>query len=160
VISAEFLGDEPALGRLRTLPDAANAGLARAIARLGIALQNHVQQDKLSGQVLNVRSGTLRSSIHAEICKNATEMTATVFTDLDYAAAQEFGFSGTVNVRASLRLIKQAFGRPIVAKTVTVQAHSRRMDLPERSFLRSALDDMEPDISAGVEDALREAITS
>ncbi len=32
------------------------------------------------------------------------------------------------------------------------------MNLPERSFLRSALDDMAPDIGAGVEDALREAI--
>jgi hypothetical protein len=32
------------------------------------------------------------------------------------------------------------------------------MNLPERSFLRSALDDMTPDISARVNDALREAI--
>jgi hypothetical protein len=32
------------------------------------------------------------------------------------------------------------------------------MDLPERSFLRSALDDLTPDISAGVADALREAL--
>jgi hypothetical protein len=159
MISANLLGDEAALDRLRALPDAASAGLARAIAKLGIDLQSNVQQNKLSGQVLNVRSGALKSSIDVTIDQSGTGVTATVFTDLDYGDAQEYGFSGTVNVRASLRLIKEAFGRPIAAKTVSVGAHSRRMDLPERSFLRSALDDMRPDISAGVEDALREAIT-
>jgi hypothetical protein len=159
VISAELLGDGPALDRLRALPDAANAGLARAIAKLGIALQSNVRQDKLSGQVLKARSGALKSSIDVAIDKSATGVSATVFTDLDYGAAQEYGFSGTVNVRASLRLIKQAFGRPIATKAISVRAHSRRMDLPERSFLRSALDDMARDISEDVEAALREAIT-
>jgi hypothetical protein len=160
VISAELLGDGLALDRLRALPDAANAGLARAIAKLGIALQSNVRQDKLSGQVLKARSGALKSSIDVEIDKSATGVSATVFTDLDYGAAQEYGFSETVDVRASLRLIKQAFGRPIATKTISVRAHSRQMDLPARSFLQSALDDMTPDISADVEYALREAITS
>jgi hypothetical protein len=159
MISADLVGDRSALDRLRALPDAANAGLARAIAKIGIALQSNVQQNKLSGQVLNVRSGALRSSIDVAVAQSGNEVSATVFTDLDYAAAQEYGFSGTVSVRASLRLIKEAFGHPIAAKTISVGAHSRRMDLPERSFLRSALADMAPDISAGVQDALREAIT-
>jgi phage gpG-like protein len=159
MISADLLGSEPALERLRALPEAATKGLARAIARLGSDLQSNVQQNKLSGQVLNIRSGALKSSIDIAIDQSDTTVTATVFSDLDYAAAQEYGFSGTVNVRASLRLIKEAFGRSIAAKTIGVGAYSRRMNLPERSFLRSALDDMAPDISAGVQDALREAIT-
>ena len=158
MISAAVLGDGPALERLRALPDLAATGIARAVAKLGIDLQNHVQQDKLSGQVLSVRSGALRSSIDVATDQGATSITATVYSDLDYAAAQEYGFSGTVNVRASLRQIKEAFGRPITSKTIAVGPHSRRMNLPERSFLRSALDDMAPDIGAGVEDALREAI--
>jgi Bacteriophage HK97-gp10, putative tail-component len=158
VISAELLGDGSALDRLRALPDAANAGLARAIAKLGIDLQSNVQQNKLSGEVLKVQSGALKSSIDVQIDKSATGVTATVFTDLDYAAAQEYGFSGTVNVRAILRTIKLSFGRPIATKTVSVRAHSRQMDLPARSSLQSALDDMTPNISADVDDALREAI--
>lgn len=158
MISAAVLGDGSALERLRALPDLANTGIARAIAKLGLDLQSHVQQDKLSGQVLAVRSGALKSSIEVATDQGATSITATVYSDLDYAAAQEYGFSGTVNVRASLRQIKEAFGHPIAAKTIAVGAHSRRMNLPERSFLRSALDDMAPDIGAGVEDALREAI--
>ncbi|HEY3910380.1 MAG TPA: HK97 gp10 family phage protein [Stellaceae bacterium] len=159
MILAGLVGDRAALDQLRGLPDAANAGLARAVAKLGIALQSNVQQNKLSGQVLNVRSGALRSSIDVAFEQSGAGVTATVFTDLDYAAAQEYGFSGTVNVRSSLRLIKEAFGRPIAGRAISIGAHSRRMDLPERSFLRSALADMAPDISAGVEDALCEAIT-
>jgi phage gpG-like protein len=159
VITAGLLGDGPALDRLRALPNAANVGIARAVAKLGIALQNNVQQNKLSGQVLNVRSGTLKSSIDVAVDQGGGRMTATVFTAVDYAAAQEYGFTGTVNVRASLRLIKEAFGRPIAAKTIAVGAYSRRMNLPERSFLRSALADMTPDIGATVADAVREAIT-
>lgn len=159
MISASLLGAGPALERLRALPDLANTGITRAIVKLGIELQDHVQQDKLSGQVLAVRSGALKSSINAVTAQSAATITTTVYSDLDYAAAQEYGFSGTVNVRASLRQIKQAFGRSIAAKTITVSPHSRRMNLPERSFLRSALDDMAPDIGASVDDALREAIT-
>ena len=81
-----------------------------------------MQQDKLSGEGLKVRSGALKSSIDVEIDKSAAGVTATVFTDLDSAAAQEYGFLGIVNVRASLRLIKQAFGHPIATKTVSVRA--------------------------------------
>jgi phage gpG-like protein len=158
VITAGLVGAGPALDRLRALPDAANAGVARAIAKLGITLQNNVQQNKLSGQVLKVRSGALKSSIDVAVDQSSGEITATVFTNVDYAAAQEYGFSGTVDVRASLRLIKEAFGHPIAAKTIAVGAHTRRMDLPERSFLRSALADMTPDIGATVADAVREAI--
>jgi len=35
---------------LRAIPDAINAGLARAIAKLGIDLQRKVQEDELSGK--------------------------------------------------------------------------------------------------------------
>lgn len=158
MISIKLIGDDAALDRLNTIRDAANQGVARAIAKLGADLRNSIQQNKLSGQVLHARSGALKQSISVRVDRSATTVSATVFSDLDYAAAQEYGFSGTVDVRASLRQIKEAFGHPIAAQTIGIAAHSRRMDLPERSFLRSALDDLTPDISAGVADALREAL--
>lgn len=158
MISADLLGDKAAINRLRSLYNSVNAALTREIAELGIALQSNVQQNKLSGQVLKPRSGALRSSIGVAVERNGSAVTATVFTDVDYAAVQEYGFSGTVNVRASLRQIKEAFGRPIGARTIDVGPHSRRMDLPEHSFLRSALAEMMPDIGGGVEDALREGL--
>jgi hypothetical protein len=159
VIAAYLVGDAEALARLHAIPDAVNSGLARAIAKLGIDLQRTVQEDELSGQTIAARSGSLRSSIDLRIGQSAARVTATIFSDSVYARAHEYGFAGTVDVRASLRRIRVAFGRPISEKTVNVQAHRRRMDLPERSFLRSALEEITPAIRDEVELALREAVT-
>ena len=157
MITAYLVGDEQLLERLRALPDAINSGLARSITQLGIDLQRNVRQDKLSGQVLRSRTGALKSSIDLRIDQGARSVSASVFTDLRYGAAQEYGFAGTVSVGASLRWIREAFGRPIAEKTISVRAHNRRMDLPERSFLRSGLEDMTPAIRAAVEAGVAEA---
>lgn len=158
MISADLVDVGAVLDRLHGMRDASISGVARAIAKLGIDLQNNVQQNKLSGQVLQVRSGSLRQSITVQVNQSNTAINATVYSNLGYAAAQEYGFTGTIDVRASIRQIKEAFGHPITAKTVGVGAYSRRMDLPQRSFLRTALEDMTPDIGTGVQDALREAL--
>jgi phage gpG-like protein len=159
VISACLVDDEQVLERLRALPEAVNSRLLGAITRLGFELQADVQQDKLSGQVLRSRTGSLRSSIDFRVDQSGSTLTATVFTDSRYAAAQEYGFTGTVSVRASLRRIREAFGRPIAEKTISVRAYNRRMDLPERSFLRTALEDMTPAIRDEVEAALADAVS-
>ena len=159
MISACLVGDEQALERLRALPESVISRLLGAITRLGIELQRDVQHAKLSGQVLRSRTGSLRSSIDFRIDHSASTITATVFTDSRYAAAQEYGYVGTVSVRASLRRIREVFGRPISEKTISVRAYDRRMDLPQRSFLRSALVDMTPAIRDGVEAALADAVS-
>ena len=159
MITAYLVGDVQLLERLRALPGAINSGLLRGIAQLGIELQRHVQQDKLSGQVLRSRTGSLRSSISLQVDRSGGAVTASVFTDSRYAAAQEYGFAGTVSVRASLRRIREAFGRPIAEKAISVRAYDRRMDLPERSFLRSAVEDIPPAIRDEVQAALAEAVS-
>ncbi len=146
------------LARLRALPGGVNFGLVRAITKLAADLQRKVQQDELSGQLLSARSGALRSSIEVSVDQRGTAITATVLSNSEYARVHEYGFAGTVNVRASLRRITEAFGRPISGKTINVGAHSRKMDLPARSFLRSALEDMAPAIRGEVENALRETV--
>ena len=157
MITAYLVGDEQLLERLRTMPDAINSGLLREITRLGIELQRDAQLDKLNGQVLRSRTGSLKSSVDLGVDQSGGAITASVFTDSRYAGVQEYGFAGTVSVRASLRRIREAFGRPIAEKTISVRAYDRQMDLPERSFLRSALEDMTSAIRDGVEAALSEA---
>ena len=159
MITACLVGDEQVLERLRALPEAVDSGLVRKITQLAIDLRRNAQQEKLSGQVLKSRSGALKSSIDLRVERSAGHITASVFTDLRYGAAQEYGFAGTVSVRASLRRIREAFGRPVAEKLISVRAHDRRMNLPERSFLRSALEDMTPTIRQEVEAALAEAIS-
>ena len=58
-----------------------------------------------------------------------------------------------------MRRITEAFGRPIAGKTINMRSYNRGMDLPERSFLRSALEDMRPAICEEVETALTEAVS-
>jgi phage gpG-like protein len=156
MITGHLVGDDRVLARLRTIPGAIESAVLRAITKLGIDLQRKVQEEELTGQKLAARSGSLKSSIDLRVDQRATIVTATVFTNNEYARAHEFGFSGTVNVRASLRRITQAFGRPVSAKTIGVRAYSRRVDLPERSFLRSALEEMAPTVQDEVEAALRQ----
>jgi hypothetical protein len=158
VITARLAGDQELLTRLQAMPEAIRSGLGRAMLQLAQDLERSVKGDKLSGQVLQVRSGALRATIAAEVDEAA--LTATVGSDPAYARAQEYGFAGTVGVRAHLRRIRQAFGRPIAEKTIAVGAFSRRMNLPERSFLRSALDEMQPRIEAAARAAIAEALAT
>jgi hypothetical protein len=159
MITARLVGDDTVLAWLRDTPDAVASGIARAITQLGIDLQRKIQEEELSGQMLAVRSGALKSSIDLQIDQSGDDVSATVSSDSAYSHAHEYGFPGTVDVRASLRRITQAFGRPISEKTINVRSYRRRMDLPERSFMRSALEDMDPAIRDEVEAALREALT-
>jgi hypothetical protein len=152
-----MVGANQALARLSALPDAVNSAVARTVADLGGELQQRVQ-DKLSGQSFQPRSGKLRSSIDLKVDRSLTEMNAVASTDLDYGRTQEFGFAGVVGVKASLRRIREAFGRPIAEKTINIRAYRRRFDLPGRSFLASALDETTPDISAEIDAALHEAL--
>jgi hypothetical protein len=87
LIAAYILGEGEILARLRAMPDAVNWGLARDITKLGIDLQNKVQQDELGGQVLAIRSGALKSSIELRIDQGASGITASIFSDSDYARA-------------------------------------------------------------------------
>jgi phage gpG-like protein len=157
VIAVQLVGSDRLPGRLRELLAEANSGLVRAITELTIELQRRVQ-DKLSGEVLSSSSGSLKSNIGFRVDQHSASVTGAVFSDNAYARVHEYGFAGTVNVKASLRRITEAFGRPITGKTIEVKGHTRRVDLPERSFLRSALEDMTPAIRDAVEEALRETV--
>jgi phage gpG-like protein len=159
MITARVVGDDTVLAWLRAAPDAVASGLAGAITNLAIDLQRKIQEDELTGQVLAVRTGSLKSSIDLQIDQDSKGISATVSSDSEYAHVHEYGFAGTVDVRASLRRIIAAFGHPISEKTINVRAYRHRMDLPERSFMRQALEDMDPAIRDEVEAALREALT-
>ena len=159
MITARLVGDDVVLEWLRGASDAVASGIAQAITQLGIELQRHIQDDELSGQMLAVRTGSLKSSIDLQIDQGSERISATVYSDSKYAAAHEYGFAGTVDVKSSLRRITESFGRPISEKTINVRAYRRGMELPERSFMRSALEDMDPAIRDEVEAALLEALT-
>lgn len=132
--------------------------LQKALQRLAIDIQSAVKGQKLSGQVLHVRTGTLRRSINQAVETRSDGVWAIVGTPVVYARVHEYGFQGTEAVRAHLRTIRQVWGRPISPKQIEVSAHARRVNLPERSFLRSTLRDFETRAKEAIARAATEAL--
>ncbi len=86
------------------------------------------------------------------------EVSGKVGTNVSYARMHEFGFDGVVTVKEHLRMQTMAFGRSIIPRKVTVKAHEMHLHLPERSFLRSALAEMRPEILNEVKAAINEGV--
>src|SRR6185503_7995191 len=149
-------GDRELADRLSAMPGAIHDGVARAIARLNIALQAKIQQN-LSGDVLNARTGALRASITADAGEGATGLAGSVGSDLAYAAINEFGGqtpAHDIEIRKAKALAFMLGGKLVFAKLV----HHPGSRIPARSFLRSALDDMAPEIAAELQDAVMQAV--
>lgn len=133
--------------------DRLQTGFARtvrqAVLSAAIMVTAKVKDEKLSGQVLNVRSGRLRRSINYRVVSDGDAMVdARVGTNVEYAPIHEFGFDGDQKVRAHMRK-----GRPVVA-------HTRHVKLPERSFLRSTLREEKDHIDQMIASALVRSIAS
>jgi phage gpG-like protein len=145
--------------RLQEMPDAVRRSIARVVTEEAIRLETVVKDEKLSGQVLKNRTGRLRSSIHHQVDIGAATVTASIYTNVAYAHFWEYGFSGTESVRQHLRHIITAFGRPLeTPKDVLVRAHSRRVDQPARSFLRSTLAENRAIVTARIQAAAWAAV--
>jgi len=142
-IRGEIKGDREVVADLRRFNAAARGEIQKGIGRVALKLLTRVKAQKLTGQALNVRTGRLRRSITQRIEASADEISGIVGTNVDYAAVHEYGFKGTVSVKQHLLLVKEAFGRPLKYPVwSTVRAHSANVNMPERSFLRSALADL------------------
>lgn len=131
--------------------------LRRTVERETIALQAHVVGQKLSGQVLHVRSGTLRRSITYTVRDDADGIVGTVGTNLEYAAIHEYG--GTIHVpeirpRQAKALRFYVGGVAVFAR----RARAHDVHMPQRSFLRSALADRREAFVAAVRATLAEIL--
>ncbi|WP_428491693.1 phage virion morphogenesis protein [Rhodopila sp.] len=131
--------DRTIMTRLQFMPDRLRDSLRKEITKLALTLVSRIQQDKLSGQVLNVRTGNLRRSITDEVTATATSVTGRVFSDksVKYAAIHEFG--GTI----------QRVGRikgPYEIK------------MPQRAYMLPTFRDMQPEIEEGMKEAVKEGL--
>jgi len=149
MIKGVVVGGEAVAARFNAMPDALQARLRVLVTKATIGVQRRAKE-KLNGEVLNVRTGRLRRSITQRVTESAGKVEGIVGTNVEYAHAHEFGFQGNVTVKEHLRRLK-ASGRQAI-----VRAHSRNVNLPERSFLRSALRELEPEIIESLHDVVKE----
>lgn len=150
MIRGTIIGGEAAIQRFERMPEKLRIELKAGITRAALRVQTQTKQSKLSGQVLNVRTGRLRRSINVDVQQTAERVVGTVGTNVEYAHIHEYGFTGAVGVREHLRTAKSG-------KTSIVRGHSRNVHIPEKSFLRSALADMAEPIRHEFEQAVLRA---
>jgi phage gpG-like protein len=142
---------------LAAMPDQVRQALSSKANMLAVALEAKIQQ-KLSGGVLNMRSGALASSIIATVDESAADVSVRIGTsgDVKYAAIQEFG--GTIPPHAIVPDKAKALafvvgGKHVFAARVNLPA----VTIPERSYLRSSLAEMAGEIAEGLSEAVVEA---
>ena len=117
------------IARLAALPGKLEAAVRSGTEAESDTLLSRVQAN-LSGEVLHIRSGALLGSIKAQSDAQAGKITASVGSDgsVPYARIQEYGG--------------------------WIAMHNRVVELPERSWLRSALNERR----SGAVDAIRKLV--
>ncbi|MEN9885530.1 MAG: hypothetical protein RL758_108 [Pseudomonadota bacterium] len=154
------------------------ADVKKEIRTVAIELTARIKRNKLSGNPLKVQTGRLRRSINYRMTDTETGVEARVGTNVEYARIHEFGFNGTVNVKESIRNKKltvkvrgqatydkngkMRLGRlrkmELIGDAYTVRAHTRRVNMPARSFLRSSMNEMRSEIKSRVAQAVGNAL--
>jgi HK97 gp10 family phage protein len=157
-MGATIEGLEVLAARLEAMSGKLAAALGQEAARLGDELRAAVERN-LGGGVLQQRSGRLAASIDVSVQRDGAAVSATVGSDVPYAAIHEYG--GMIPAREILPQSARALafpwqGRPRFFKRVELPP----VQMPERSFLRSALAEMAPEIRAALAAAVSRAVTA
>jgi len=142
---------------LAGMPDRLRQALSSKANVLAVALEAKIQQ-KLSGGVLNTRSGALASSIIATVDESSADISVRIGTsgDVKYAAIQEFG--GTIPPHEIVPDKAKALAFAIGGKQVfAARVNLPAVTIPERSYLRSSLAEMAEEIKEEFDAAVVEA---
>jgi phage gpG-like protein len=158
VITAAVVGADALAGRLEAMPRRLASALAQEASRLGEELRAAVERN-LSGGVLQQRSGRLASSIAMSVALSGGAVRATLGSDVPYAAIHEYG--GVIPAHQILPKSARALAFPWQGRgRLFRRVEMPPVRMPERSFLRSALAEMEPEIRAAMADAASRAVSA
>jgi phage gpG-like protein len=148
IFNITLVGDRELAEAFRRLPAVVIDFIAKAMKRQTLALQRHIVEDYLSGQVLHVRSGALRRSIFETVDTSGPVVTGQVFSsgDVKYAAIHEFG--GTIHHPGGTAYFIDKDGglavfvsnqNPLAATLPRTAPHE--IPIPARPYMRPALED-------------------
>jgi len=133
------------------------AAVARAVAESAAEVTRGAKA-KLSDDVLRVKTGRLRRSVHFSLGGTSEAPSATIGTNVEYAGIHEFGGQTKAHLIEALNAkalaFKTATGETVFAKIV----HHPGSKMPERSFLRSTLGEQERSIKDRIDQAIRGAL--
>jgi phage gpG-like protein len=178
-------GDEQIAMYFRNLPNKLRAGVKKALSEIGYSLLGHIRSQKLSGQALKVRSGTLRGSVAMKVIDRGKELYVQVGTNKSYARIHEYG--GTITGRPWLtiplpeaktaagvvRMTARSWPDTFIQKSkagniiifqnqgddiIPLFVLKRSVDIPERPYMRSSLKEKTSEILSRIKTAVGMAI--
>ncbi len=151
-------GLERAQWLLKRFPERLFEALKRANAKSSAAVLRVIKSQKLTGQVLNRRTGNLIRSWAVKPPQRVDGgWDGGVGSNSEYAAYHEFGFQGNVAVRAHTRKVTQVFGRPVSGVTADVSAYTRAVDYRGHPYARPAMAESRERMDAIHKDEIRVA---
>lgn len=129
---------------LEQLGGEAHLRLMNAVEAQAQMFQAVVVGEKLSGGVLNARTGTLRDSIHTEISDSSAGVMATVGTNVVYARIHEYGGiihhpGGTAFYLGGDGMAHFVSNDAMMFTGSLPRTKPHDIPMPERSYLRSTL---------------------
>lgn len=134
VLAAEQMQDSPVL--------------LKAINAAMLELVTIAQKERFTGKgpfpvtekKLGVVTGRLRRDLHAEPAKvTASGFSSRIGSNVEYFRAHELGFSGTVQVKAHQRSAYTMASRGYSVLEQSVRAHSKKLNIPARMPLMTAI---------------------
>lgn len=160
MFAAAIEGLDEAVVRLDALPAALEAALAAKAAELSAALADRVGNDKLTGAVLDARSGALRASFLAEVSVTGDGALAVVGSsgDVKCAAIQEYGGKTAAHEILPAKAQALAFVAGGAERFARQVEHPGSL-IPKRSYLRSTLEEMSEEIVSSLAETAAEAWT-
>lgn len=169
-VTIQVVGSAEVAARVQQMGSAARAILYAKMGELSILLQEHVTA-KLSGEVLNIRTGNLKASIVQDVVDDGDTITGRVYSNatVKYAAIHEFGgiikhpggtpylifeMNGKSGGGQAFFISKAAAAAAPDPTTIPV-TKPHDIPMPERSFLRSSLTEMKSQLIQGMIDGMK-----
>jgi hypothetical protein len=164
-ITGTVTGENAVVAHLSGIPSKVRQQLTAAMLRITIDLQGYVAGNKLSGQLLKRRTGTLARSIQHNVVSTKEGVTGVVGSrikegaPLKYAYPLENGFDGDVPVKEHLRMMTTAFGRAVKEpRKITVKAHTAHRKIKAYKYLASSLAERRDSYLAQLRDAVARGV--
>jgi phage gpG-like protein len=133
--------------------------LINAINAYAIKLRDYIATSKLSGQVLRVRTGTLRSGIVPKLARLVgTKIEAGIATNVIYAQIHEYG--GTTHPIVTAKMKKFAWYKFIESnnpmwKAIALTKKSKlTVPIPARPYILPSIRETENDLIEGIKKSL------
>ena len=152
---------QAALARAKAAPATLLPALAATLDLQNELTVGHIQKTKLSRRsatTLGVRTNRLRSSLRPrKTTIVGNQLISAIGTNVRYAGAHEFGFTGTVSRPATTVRPHRRKGRPVTAHTR--RPHTARFKIKARAPIATGIKERIPNYSKALSTTILQTLT-